>query len=144
MSCCCDVCPNTWTCDSTLRSSDATRVTDEPAWPGRALLDRHPEIQRLSGTPIDPSRSRPTLPTEASTPIAGIRRRDGVIGPLARWKVSSTGGGAGLASATTVEPMSSVPAGAATAAIDCEVDLAAGSESQTNELWVDQAGRGRS
>ena len=47
-----------------------------------------------------------------------------MIGPVAMWKLSSTGG-AGLDSVTTVVPISSVPAGmsAATAGADADIGV---------------------
>src|ERR1700687_6051568 len=71
-------------------------ITAEPAWPGRAPLDNQAETHMLSGTAIEPSASRPTPATWASTAIDGMRSRAGVIGPPAEWELSSTGGGAGL------------------------------------------------
>src|SRR6202158_5336792 len=85
-------------------------ITADPAWPGRAPLDSHAETHKLSGTAIEPSESRPTPATGASTEIDGMRSLDGVMGPAARWKLASTGGGAGLAFVTTVSAITSAAA----------------------------------
>src|ERR1700674_940456 len=102
-------------------------ITALPAWPGFGPVASHEEVHRLLGTSIEPSLRSPTAPTQASTPIVGMRRREGVIGPETRLKVSAWGG-AGAAVVTIVPPISWVPGPAsATVAGAAEVvDGAAG------------------
>src|ERR1700687_2892325 len=88
-------------------------MTAWPASPGRGPDASHDEVQRLSGTSIEPSLRRPTAPIHASTPIEGMRRREGVIGPVTARKVAAVGGagGSGGATSTTLVPISWVRGG---------------------------------
>src|ERR1700687_3280563 len=102
------------------------RTPVAPAWPGRAPLDSHADTHRLSGTAIEPSESRPTPATGASTEIDGMRSLEGGMGPAARWNLSSTGAGAGLPFVTTVSAITSAAASSAigaAAAIGAEGDV---------------------
>src|ERR1700730_10074005 len=92
-------------------------ITELPAWPVRGPFANHDAVHRLFGTSIEPSLRTPTAPTQASTPIVGIRRRDGVIGPATVLKVSAGGAGGG-APTTAVLPISWVPCGTAATVAD--------------------------